>query len=132
MPAKKKVTKKKAIKKPVAKKKASVKKATKKKAPVTSVPPKAPLTQTPQVGMTDSNGDPIGGKVLQHEAAPTEAPAKPSKTPKGTEIDTTKGGVSIKAKKTAAEAKDPEAKKSYTVVMRGGIPTKVEDDGDDI
>ena len=137
MSAKKKVTKKKALKKPVAKK--AVKKAAKKapakktakKAPVTSIPPSAPMVQTPKPGLTDSNGDPLGGVILNHDA-PVEASEKASKTPKGTEIDTSKGGVSIRAKKTKAEAAEPGAKKSYTVVMRGGVPTKVEDSGDDL
>ena len=63
---------------------------------------------------TDSNGDPLGAGI---------GPIG------GSEIDTSKGAVSIKAKKTGAEASNK--KKNYSVVMRGGVPTKVEDDGDD-
>jgi hypothetical protein len=44
------------------------------------------------------------------------------------EIDTTKGAVSIKAKKTDVARKN----KSYSVIMRGGTPVKVEDDGEEI
>lgn len=101
-------------------------KATKKKKAVKKLAPKkASKKAVPKPITTDSNGDPIGGVVLQ-------TPEKASKSPKGTEIDTSKGAVSIKSKKTAAEAKTSEEKKKYSVVMRGGVPTKVEDDGDDI
>jgi hypothetical protein len=102
-------------KKPAKKKAVKMKKSAPKKAMKKPTAPKQIIT--------DSNGDPIGAKVLNHA---------PEKSPKGTEIDTSKGGVSIKAKKTSAEAKNPEEKKRYSVVMRGGVPTKVEDDGDEL
>lgn len=72
--------------------------------------------------LTDSNGDPIGGTVVRNEVEATE-------TSKTTEISTKGGAVSIKAKKTASD--DTGGKKGYSVVMRGGVPTKVEDNGDE-
>ncbi len=122
----KKVAKKKVVKKTIKKAapKKAVKKAPKKVAKKTA---KKAVAPAPLRILTDSNGDPIGGQVLAQEV---EAPQEASKGPKGTEIDSSKGAVSIRAKKTSAEASSE--KKGFSVVMRGGVPTKVEDNGDDI
>jgi hypothetical protein len=114
-----KATKKKALKKAAPKK--TVKKAVKK--PAKKALKKAPVDNV----MRDSNGDPIGAKVLNNQP---EVAEETGSVAKGTEIDATKGAVTVKAKKTAAE--QGGSKKSKSVVMRGGVPTLVEDNGDDI
>ena len=105
-----------------AKKKALKKATTKKPAKNTAKKTAKKAPAAPKPFTTDSNGDPIGGSVLSQTAAP-------EKTTSPVEIDTSKGAVSVKAKKTAAET--TTGNKSKSVVMRGGKPTVVEDDGDD-
>jgi hypothetical protein len=112
-------------KKPAKKKAIKLKKKATKKT-VKKTPKRARVDNA----IRDSNGDVIGAKVLNHDEPAVEATEKPSKSPKGTEIDSSKGAVSIRAKKTSAEAAG--SKKGYSVVMRGGVPTKVEDNGDEI
>ena len=116
----KKVTKKKAVKLKKKSPKKAVKTAIKKTA-------KKAVAAAPKRILTDSNGDPIGGTILNQEPNATETA---SNGPVGTEIDSSKGAVSVRAKKTSAEATG--GKKGYSVVMRGGVPTKVEDNGDDL
>jgi len=114
----KKAAPKKATKKVVKK---TVKKAVK-KAVKKTVKKAAPA---PKRILTDSNGDPIGGTIMS-----ADTPEKAPKSPRGTKIDTSKGGVSIRATKDAES--DSTGKKSYSVIMKGGVPTKVEDNGDDL
>jgi hypothetical protein len=118
-----KATKKKALKKAAPKK--AVKKTAKK--PVKKAAKKAPKKAPVDNVMRGSNGDPIGAKVLNTQP---EAVEEAGNGAKGTEIDASKGAVTVKAKKTAAE--QGGSKKSKSVVMRGGVPTLVEDNGDDI
>ena len=69
----------------------------------------------------------IGDKMARKIA--TKKPAKKKPKALNSEIDTSKGAVSIKAKSKASTAKKNT---SYSVVMRGGVPTKVEDNGDEV